>query len=44
VTAGAIESLQRRGIARLVRGLGLIDRGPHHDHVVPTEDPEPSSP
>jgi DNA-directed RNA polymerase specialized sigma24 family protein len=37
-------ALQHRGMASLARALGRIDQEPHHDHVVPSEDSEPSSP
>ena len=43
-SAAVVKSLQHRGIATLLRALERIDQEPHHDHVVPSEDSEPSSP
>jgi RNA polymerase sigma-70 factor (ECF subfamily) len=43
-TTGAVKSLQHRGMANLARALGPIDHQPEHDHVVPSEDPNPSHP
>jgi hypothetical protein len=39
-----VKSLQHRGMASLARALEPVDQEPHQDHVVPSEDPEPSSP
>jgi DNA-directed RNA polymerase specialized sigma24 family protein len=43
-SAAVVRSLQHRGIATLLQALEPVDQEPHHDHVVPSEDPEPSSP
>jgi DNA-directed RNA polymerase specialized sigma24 family protein len=43
-SAALVRSLQHRGIATLLRAPEPVDQEPHHDHVVPSEDAEPSSP
>jgi RNA polymerase sigma-70 factor, ECF subfamily len=43
-TAAEVKSLQHRGMASLAEAMEPVDQEPHHDHVVPPQDAEPSSP